>query len=143
MLSWPSIDVPDTATRAGPHNGDAGRVGDSPHGSEVGEGVAERTTRMHTLCRETMGQNTGQRFSEIPSCFKSTSRLRAGATALSGWILRRRAIRAWRGDAPAKKPRGKTIRGGRDLPTESGSDKAKDHHRYIYIYHSELECKDR
>ena len=52
------IDFPDTATRAGPHNGDAGRVGDPPHGSGVEEDVSERTTRMHTLCRETMAQNT-------------------------------------------------------------------------------------
>ena len=58
MLSGRSIDVPDTATRAGPHNGDAGRVGDPPHGSEVGEDVPERTTRMHTPCREPMAQNT-------------------------------------------------------------------------------------
>ena len=53
------IDVPETATRAGPHNnGDADRVCDPPHGSEVGEDVPERTTRMHTLCRETMALNT-------------------------------------------------------------------------------------
>ena len=50
--------VPDTATRAGPHNGDAGRVADPLHGSEVGEDVPERNTRKHTPCRETMGQNT-------------------------------------------------------------------------------------
>ena len=39
-----SIDVTDTATRAGPHNGDAGRIDDPPHVSEVGEDVPERTT---------------------------------------------------------------------------------------------------
>ena len=44
--------------RPGPHNGDAGRVGDPPHGSEAGEDVPERTTRMYRLCRETMAQNT-------------------------------------------------------------------------------------
>ena len=58
MLSGRSIDVPDTSTRAGPHNGDAGRVGDPSNGSEVGEDVPEITTRMRTLCRETMVQNT-------------------------------------------------------------------------------------
>ena len=57
VLSGCSIDVPDTATRAGPHNGNAGRVGVLPHGSEVGEGLPERTTRMHTPCREITGQN--------------------------------------------------------------------------------------
>ena len=58
VLSGRSIDAPDTATRAGPHNGNAGRVGEAPHGSEVGEDVPDRTTRMHTPCRETMGPNT-------------------------------------------------------------------------------------
>ena len=58
MLSGRSIDVPDTATRAGSHNGNAGRVVGPPHGSEVGEDVPERTTRIHTLCRKIMGQNT-------------------------------------------------------------------------------------
>ena len=62
MRSERFIHVPDTAARAGPHNGDAdgdaGRVGDPPHGSEVGEGVPETTTRTHTLYRETMAQNT-------------------------------------------------------------------------------------
>ena len=58
MLSGRSIDVPDTATRAGPHNGDAGRVGDPRHGSEVGEDVPDKTTRTPTPCRDTMGQNT-------------------------------------------------------------------------------------
>ena len=57
MFSGRSIDAPDTATRAGPHNGNAGRVADPPHGSEVGEDVPARTTRIHTLCRETMSQN--------------------------------------------------------------------------------------
>ena len=56
MLSGRSIDVPDAATRAGPDNGDAGRVGDPPHGPEVGEDVPERTKRMHTPCRETTAQ---------------------------------------------------------------------------------------
>ena len=60
-----AIDVSDTATRAGPHNGDAGLVGAPPDGSEVREDVPERTTRMHTLCRETMAQNTDrERISE-------------------------------------------------------------------------------
>ena len=31
-------------------------VGDPPYGSEVGEDVPERTTRMHTPYREIMGQ---------------------------------------------------------------------------------------
>ena len=57
MLSGRSVDVPDTATLVGRHNGDADRVVDSPHELEVGLDVPERTTRMHTLCRETMGQN--------------------------------------------------------------------------------------
>ena len=57
MLSGRSIDVPDTATRAGPHNGDAGRVGDPRNGSEVIEDVPKITTQMPTLCRETMPQN--------------------------------------------------------------------------------------
>ena len=66
--SMSQIDVPGTATRAGLHNGDAGRVGDPPHGSEVGEDVPERTTRMRTLCRESMSQNTDRAGSaEIPS----------------------------------------------------------------------------
>ena len=60
MLSKRSIDVPDPATRAGPHKGNAGRVADPPHGSEVGEDVPERTTSMHTPCRETMGQNANR-----------------------------------------------------------------------------------
>ena len=58
MLSRRSIDVPDTPTHAGPYNSDAGRVGDPSHGSEVGEDMPERTTQMHTLCRETMARNT-------------------------------------------------------------------------------------
>ena len=58
MLSGHSIDVLDTATRAGPHDGDAGRIVDPPHGSEVGEDVPERTTRMSTLGRVTMARNT-------------------------------------------------------------------------------------
>ena len=60
VLSGRFIDVLliDTATSAGPHNGDAGRVADPLHGSEVGENAPETTTRMHTPCRETMGQNT-------------------------------------------------------------------------------------
>ena len=58
MLSGRSIDVPDTTTHPGPHNGVASRVSDPPHGSEVGKYVPEITARMHTLCRETMAQNT-------------------------------------------------------------------------------------
>ena len=60
MLSGRSIDVPDIVTRAAPHNGDAGRVANPPDGSEVGRDVAERTTRIHTPCRETTGQNSGR-----------------------------------------------------------------------------------
>ena len=41
-----------------PTNGDAGRVGDPPHGWEIREDVPESTTRMHTLWRETKAQNT-------------------------------------------------------------------------------------
>ena len=58
VLSGHSIDVPGTATGAGPHIGYAGRVGDPLHWSEVGEDVPERATRMHTRCQETMAQNT-------------------------------------------------------------------------------------
>ena len=47
-----------SATRASPNNGDAGRLGDPPHGSEIGEDVPERTTRMHTLCLDTTAQTT-------------------------------------------------------------------------------------
>ena len=60
MLSERSIDAPDTATRAGPHNSNAGRVADLPRGSGVGEDVPDKTTLMQTLCRETMGQNTNR-----------------------------------------------------------------------------------
>ena len=60
VLSGRSIDFPDTATRAGPHNGNADRVAGPLHGSEVGEDVPERTTRINTPCRETMGQNAGR-----------------------------------------------------------------------------------
>ena len=60
---WPvslvrSIDVPDAATRAGPHNRNAGQVADPSHGSEVEEDVPGRTTRKHTPCREAMGRKT-------------------------------------------------------------------------------------
>ena len=44
--------------RRPPKNGDAGRVSDPPHGSEVGDDVPERTTRIHTLRRETMAYHT-------------------------------------------------------------------------------------
>ena len=44
-------------TRAGHHNDNSSRVADPSHESEVGEDVQEKTTRMHTPCRETMSQN--------------------------------------------------------------------------------------
>ena len=57
LLSGCSIDAPDTATRAGPHNDNTGRVADPPRGSEVGEDAPERTTRIRTPCREIINQN--------------------------------------------------------------------------------------
>ena len=45
-------------TTASPHNGDAGRVADAPHGSEVAEDEPEINTRRREPCRETMAQNT-------------------------------------------------------------------------------------
>ena len=95
--------------------------------------MPERTTRecIHPAKRPRAKTVTGLGFSEIPLEL-STSRLSAGATALSGRILRRRVVQSRRGHAPAKKSRGKTFRGGRDPPTKNGSDQAEDHDRYIY-----------
>ena len=58
MLSGRYIDVPDTATAAGPHDGEASRIGDPLHRLEVGQDVPEGITRTYTLCRETMNQTT-------------------------------------------------------------------------------------
>ena len=61
-------------------------------------------------------------------CFRlSVHYLFVSRKDLSERILRRRAIRVWRGHAPAKKPRGKTVGGGRAPPTKNGSDQAGDH----------------
>ena len=66
MLSGRSIDAPYTATRAAPHNGDAGRVADPPHGSERTYRI-EPTESMHSVERPWAKTLTGQGFSEIPS----------------------------------------------------------------------------
>ena len=103
-----------------PHDGDAGRVGGPPHGPEVGEDVPDRTTRRHTLCRETMSQNTdragifGDSFADL-NVKASSGRHgaeradppRPGGSGVEGEHAR------------AKKPRGKTVGGGRDPPTKN------------------------
>ena len=114
-----SIDVPDTATRAGPHNGNAGRTADPPHGPEVGEGVPERTTRMHTPCRETMGQNTDRAGSFGDSFVDLNAKAPRGRFRRGG------------GTPPRKNRADKTVRGRRDPSTKAGSNQAEDHHRYI------------
>ena len=119
VLSGYSIDVSDTATRAGAHNGDAGRVVVHPHGSGVGEDVRERTTRMHMLCREIMGQNTDR--AEIfgdPFMYLNVkaSRRRYGAE------------RARPDEETARKDGQRRERSTDDIM----ADKAEDHHRYIY-----------
>ena len=120
VLLGRSIGVPDTATRRGPHEGDAGRVGDPPHGSEVGEGLPERTTRMHTPRRETTAQNAG-RAGIVGDFFVDLNvkapRGRDGAERADPPTPRR--CGRGRGNVPAKKPRGKTVRGGRDPPTKN------------------------
>ena len=40
---------------------------------------------------------------------------------------RRRSLQARKGHAPAKKPRGKAVRGGRDSPTKKVSDSPEIH----------------
>ena len=78
MLARRFIDAPDIAARAGPHNGDAGRIVDSLHGSEVGESAPERNTRTHALCRDTTGYNTDRagilRFLSIDLNVKASRR---------------------------------------------------------------------
>ena len=119
-------------TRAGPHEGDAGRVGDPPHRSEVGEDVPERATRMHTLCREIMAPNNDRagtfRNSFVDLNIKA-SRGRHGAERADPPTPGGSDVE---GNAPAKKARGREVRGGRDPPTKNGLDKAEDHHRCIY-----------
>ena len=47
-----------TASCTGPHNGDAGRLADARHMSEVGEDRPDIMTRRLKPCRETMAQLT-------------------------------------------------------------------------------------
>ena len=131
VLSGRSINVPDTATRAGLHNGNAGRVADPPHASDVGEDVPERTTRMHTPCRETnMAKNAdraGIFGDSLVDLNVTASRRRNGAERTDPPTPG--GFRRGGGTPPAKKPLEKTVRGGRDPPTKNESDQAEDRHR--------------
>ena len=102
------------ASHAGVHYGDAGRVADPPHGLEVREHVTEKSREeidpVGSKCAETL---TGQDFfgDLIVDLDVKASHRRYGAERADP---RRGPLQARRGHSSAKKPRRKTMRGGRD-----------------------------
>ena len=122
MLSGSSIGVPDTATHAGPHSGDAGRVVDPPHGSEVGEDVPEEPRECIHSGKIPWAKPQPEQGSFIYLNVKA-SRRRYGAERADPPMP---GVLGVEGARPGEETARREVRGGRDPPNKNGSDQAKD-----------------